>query len=265
MILFPPAKINLGLNVLGKRDDGYHEIISCMYPIPLRDILEVLPATSFSFRQTGLTIEGKDSDNLVVRAWKLMQRKYNISDVYIHLHKLIPMGAGLGGGSADATYTLLALDKLFELNLSVEVLQELSAELGSDCAFFVLDEPQLATGRGEVLRPIEVNLDGYYLKVINPGVHISTTEAYQGVQFGGGEHLQAVLSKSPEHWKNKLTNGFESNIFHNHAIIGALKARLYDEGAVYASMTGSGSTLFGIFKDRPDLTQSDYFERVYQL
>ena len=266
MILFPPAKINLGLNILRKREDGYHAIASCMYPIPLCDVLEILPAESFMFKQTGLEIDGADDDNLVVKAWRLLNERYDIPPVYIHLRKNIPMGAGLGGGSADATFTLRGLNALFELNLSVKTLQNLAAELGSDCPFFVVDQPQLAEGRGELLSPIDINLDGYYLKILNPGIHIGTAEAYANVHFSKGEKsLVEILSNAPETWKDQLENGFEPSAFESHPKLKLLKDSLYTEGAIYASMTGSGSTLFGLFSEEPACSNPELFERVLRL
>jgi len=251
--MFPPAKINLGLNVLHKRLDGYHELDTCMISIGLTDVLEVLPSDKFQFIQTGLTVEGSSNDNLVIRGYHLLKEKYDLAPVYIHLRKNIPMGAGLGGGSADATYTLLALNDLFKLKISTGDLKKYAAELGSDCPFFVEKIPQIAKGRGEVLSPIELNLRAYYLKLIFPGIHISTAEAYNNVVFS--EHspsVESVLKLPIEEWKKELKNDFESSAFKLHPILAELKNDLYTEGAVYASMTGSGSTMYGIFKEKPE-------------
>jgi len=251
--MFPPAKINLGLNVLHKRSDGYHELDTCMIPIELTDVLEVLPSNKFQFIQTGLTVEGSSNDNLVVRAYNLLKENYNLPPVYIHLRKNIPMGAGLGGGSADATYTLLALNDLFKLKISNDDLKKYSTELGSDCPFFVEKSPQIAKGRGEELYPIELNLKGYYLKLIFPGIHISTAEAYGNVIFS--KHSLSVknsIDRPIEEWKNNLKNDFESSAFKLHPELEKWKNDLYSEGAIYASMTGSGSTMYGIFKDKPE-------------
>jgi len=263
MILFPPAKINLGLNILGKREDGYHDIESCMYAIPLRDVLEILPSEEVRFLQTGMPVNGDEADNLVMKAFQLLQSRYAIPNVYIHLQKNIPMGAGLGGGSADATYTLLGLNELFKLNLSIEVLQSLATELGSDCPFFVVNQPQLVKGRGEVLSPINLDLEGYYLKIINPGIHIGTAEAYSNVEYAEvAGSLETILLKSPEYWKNNLINGFEKSVFKKYPQIRELKEQLYAEGALYASMTGSGSTVFGIFKNFPESSDKEPFAFV---
>lgn len=265
MILFPPAKINLGLNVLHKREDGYHEIESCMFQIPLFDSLEILPNDSFKFIQTGLTIDSEEEDNLVVKAFRLMQERFDIGNVYIHLLKSIPMGAGLGGGSADATYVILGLNKLFDLNLTNDELRRLSSELGSDCPLFVDQEPQLATGTGTELTPLNVSLSGKYLKIVNPGIHIGTAEAYGNIEFSHSEHIGRILSEPIDGWKTKLNNSFESTAFRNHPEIEDVKKTLYSQGAVYASMTGSGSTLFGIYDEEPSLTFPSLFEKVIKL
>ena len=266
MILFPPAKINLGLNVLKKRSDGYHEIDTCMVTIPVTDVLEILPSENFYFTQTGLTIEGDQSDNLVVKAFNLMKQEYAIGNVYIHLLKNIPMGAGLGGGSADATCTILALNDLFKLGLSNDTMRELAAHLGSDCSFFVENKAQIGQGRGELLSPVEVNLAGLYLKIINPSIHIGTSEAYSNLELNKEfESIRETISIPIIEWKDRLKNSFELSVFKNHSRIKEIKDSLYAEGAVYVSMTGSGSTVYALYNAEPALTfQSDY-ERVIRL
>lgn len=265
MILFPPAKINLGLNILRKREDGFHEIESGMIAIPLFDALEILPADSFSFQQFGIIIDSDPEDNLCVKAYRLLESNYGISPVNIQLVKRIPMGAGLGGGSADASYVLRGLSDLFNLAISDDRLRELAAQLGSDCAFFISDQPQIAKGRGELLEPADVDLSGYWIKLINPGIHISTAEAYANVQFSLSEEpLHALLKRPMDEWKHSVENGFEASIFPMHPELAEIKAKLYDEGAIYASMSGSGSTLFGIFKSRPEKMHPTYFEHIAQ-
>lgn len=266
MILFPPAKINLGLHVLGKRDDGYHNIDTCMMAIPLYDVLEILPAETFSFTQTGITIDGNQEDNLVVKAFRMMQDLYRIQDVQIHLLKNIPFGAGLGGGSSDATYTLMGLNDFFNLKLSAYQIRELSARIGSDCPFFVESRPQIAQGRGEILTSIMLNLKGYYLQVVNPGIHIGTAEAYAQIGFyKGSKNVRTILSEPIENWRYELTNSFEQNAFKNHPVLVSIKETMYQSGAVYSAMSGSGSTMFGIFKNRPDDWNSDVFSRILEL
>lgn len=264
--MFPSAKINLGLNVLFKREDGFHEIDSCMLSIPLFDVLEILPFDHFEFKQTGLDIEGDDSNNLIVKAYELLKSKYNLPPVYMHLQKHIPMGAGLGGGSADASFTLLGLNQLFDLKLTEKELLEFAGQLGSDCPFFILKQPQIASGRGEVLNEFALNLNDYFLKVINPGLHIGTKEAYGGVQFSEQkQYVKDILNQPMETWKNDLKNDFETSAFQKYPQLAEIKGKLYKEGAIYASMTGSGSTLYGIFKEKPELTFSNYFERILEL
>lgn len=266
MILFPPAKINLGLNVLKKRVDGFHDLDTCMIPIPLCDVLEILPAKEFSFQQTGLVIEGESTNNIVIKAFKLVQQYYNIGNVYIHLRKNIPMGAGLGGGSADGTYTILALNEIFNLQLSNERMRELSGELGSDCPFFVENKAQIAKGRGELLSPVNLDLSGYYLKLINPNVHISTAEAYAGVGFyDGARSVEQIIKQPISTWKGQLQNSFEESAFNNHSVLERIKNELYSEGAIYAAMSGSGSTMFGVFKEEPTLTTKFSIEFIYEM
>ena len=266
MLLFPPAKINLGLLVHGKRSDGYHEIESCMIEIPLEDVLEIHDSQEFEFVQTGLTVDGDINDNLCVKAYQLMVENHTIAPVKMHLRKNIPMGAGLGGGSSDAAYVLLGLNRFFDLKLSNEKLRDLAAQLGSDCPFFIEGKPQIAKGRGEVLSQVKVDLSGYFLKIINPGIHVGTAEAYAGVNFSDDSiSIEEILSRPISDWKGSLRNDFEQSIFSKYPEIASVKSKLYDEGAVYASMSGSGSTVYGIFSSRPEMTFSTYFERVVEL
>lgn len=252
MILFPPAKVNLGLKILRKRPDGYHDIATCMVQIPLLDVLEISASEEFQFRQTGLAVTGSAEDNLVVRAWRLLHERYGAPNAYLHLRKQIPMGAGLGGGSADATYVLKGMNSLFQLGLSDEALEVLSAELGSDCPFFVREGARMATGRGEILRPVQVRLEGYYLKLICPDLHISTAEAYAGVlPSEAGISPEEVLVRPPAEWRGQLKNDFEDSLFPKYPELAALKQSLYNEGAIYASMSGSGSAMFGLFREEP--------------
>jgi 4-diphosphocytidyl-2-C-methyl-D-erythritol kinase len=266
MILFPPAKINLGLKVLGKRPDGYHEIETCMYSVGWTDVLELLPAAKFEFKQSGLIIDGDLNDNLCVRAFRLMQERFDIPDVYMHLRKNIPMGAGLGGGSSDAVFVLRGLNELFSLNIEETILRELALELGSDCPFFVTDVPQIGSGRGEILAPISLDLSDYYVKLVNPDIHVSTKEAYAGVSYSDHEtSLRGLLRMPIETWTQTLFNDFEESICENHPEIAEVKEKLIEEGAVYASMSGSGSTVYGIFKTSPEKTFPNYSEFIVQL
>ncbi len=256
MVNFPNAKINLGLYVTAKRTDGYHDIISCFYPIPWKEALEIIPAPAFSFNTSGRSIPGNTSSNLVVKAYQLLQHKYRLPPVAIHLHKMLPMGAGLGGGSSDAAHTLLLLNTLFELKLSSSELIEYSSQLGSDCAFFMLNKPCIASGKGEVLKRIDLSLKHYYLMMVHPGIHISTQEAYSGIQpRTSGQELEDLLQQSPKHWKGKLLNQFEEHLFQQIPELASIKEKLYDLGAAYASMSGSGSAMYGIFTIPPQEVQ----------
>jgi 4-diphosphocytidyl-2-C-methyl-D-erythritol kinase len=269
MILFPPAKVNLGLNVLYKRNDGYHEIDTCMVPVPLCDILEIVPSETFQFVQSGLAVDSNEEHNLCVKAFRLLKKTVDFPNVYIHLRKQIPMGAGLGGGSSDAAYVLKGINELFKLNLTLETLEILAAQLGSDCPFFIQNIPQIAQGRGEILKPIALNLNGYFIKLINPGIHSNTAKAYQEMVFSDQKsHIKDVLEGAVSNWKNTLTNDFEKSLFEQHPILLNIKNSLYLEGACYASMSGSGSTMYGLFKNLPSYTfqkEKNFFEYICSL
>jgi 4-diphosphocytidyl-2-C-methyl-D-erythritol kinase len=264
MILFPPAKVNLGLNVLHKRSDGYHAIETGMLEVPFYDVLELLPSENTSFRQSGLEISGNVEDNLCMKAFRLMESTYDIPSVYMHLRKQIPFGAGLGGGSADATFVLKGLNQLFSLQLDENQLRFLAAQLGSDCPFFVSGGAALASGRGEEINPIDLPLTGFWIKLVNPGIHVSTAEAYSGVRFTASsrDELASVLFGPRESWKERLKNDFEPSIFERYPVIGQLKDQLYEEGAFYAAMSGSGSTLFGLYENEPTKSFDSCFEFI---
>lgn len=255
MVSFPPCKINLGLQIIRKRPDGYHDLETCFYPVPWTDILEVVPSSEFQFECTGNSIPGND-DNLCVRAYHSLQKKFNLPPVAIHLHKIIPTGAGLGGGSADAAHTIRLLDQIFNLNLTFEQKAEVAAALGSDCVFFLQDKGMLGTGRGEILAPLSVSLDGKFLVVVKPPVHISTAEAYASVTpREPGVSLRSTLENQPiSSWRERLVNDFEKTILARYPVIQNIKDSLYESGAQYASMSGSGSAVFGIFERKPSLS-----------
>ena len=261
MIIFAPAKINLGLNVLFKRPDGYHELDTCMLPVPLYDVLELLKSEKFEFYQTGIVVPGSSEDNLCIKAYQLLKDEFDLPPVYIHLRKEIPMGAGLGGGSSDASHVLKGLNELFDLGLSIEGLEERSAKLGSDCPIFIQNKAQIAQGRGEVLKLCAVDLTDYWIKLIHPGIHVGTKEAYEGIVFSGNNSsVQHVVEGPIENWKSALKNDFEVSVFALHPELASIKSNLYQEGAVYAAMSGSGSTVFGLFRDEP---QSTTYEAGY--
>jgi 4-diphosphocytidyl-2-C-methyl-D-erythritol kinase len=253
MIIFPQAKINLGLHVLKKREDSYHEVETCMYSIPLFDILEILPADDFSFKQTGLVVDGTIESNLCVKAFRLFEKEFKIPNVYMHLRKQIPMGAGLGGGSSDAAHVINGLNEIFAIGISQSRKEELAAQLGSDCAFFIDGSPKLATERGEKLEEISVDLKGKHLLLIYPDIHVGTAEAYAGVDFyQGGKSVSDLLNEPIDEWRNWLENSFEKSIFNLHPRLKLLRDAMYEAGAIYSAMSGSGSTLFGIFEKEPE-------------
>lgn len=257
MLSYPNAKINIGLNITEKRNDGFHNIVSVFYPIQWCDALEIIPSSSANkFNSTGIPIPGSSESNLCMKAHQLLQEHYDISNVHIHLHKLIPIGAGLGGGSADAAYTLKMLNELFSLNLGRDELLSFAKKLGSDCAFFIDNKPTLATEKGDVFQETTLDLSSYEILVVNPQIHIGTAEAYAGVtpRQIALDLFKQQLSEDPKKWKGHLSNDFEKSIFPNHADISNLKDQLYTMGAIYSSMTGSGSSVYGIFKKRPKTT-----------
>lgn len=247
MVSFPPCKINLGLQILTKRADGYHNLSTCFYPVPWTDILEIIKSDSVSFSSTGLPIPG--SDNLCIQAYQLLKKDFNLPPVKIHLHKIIPIGAGLGGGSSDAAHMLKVLNTIFNLGLTSVTLYEYASRLGSDCAFFIQDSPMLGSERGEVLSKIAVNLKDNFLIIVKPDIHIATAEAYAGViPRTPSQTIENILGADPSTWKTVLKNDFEESIFKKYPQIKEIKDKLYAFGAMYASMSGSGSSVFGIFE-----------------
>lgn len=250
MIYFPNAKINLGLRILNKREDGFHNIESLFLPINVKDVLEIIPSTTFEFTYSG--VEHIAGDNLCVQAYNKIAAITKVPPVQMHLHKNIPIGAGIGGGSADTTFTLLALNKQFDLKLSQKIIFEIALSLGSDCPFFIENSVQYVTGRGEKMEPLNVNFDGYSMVIVNPGIHISTKEAYQNLTIPSRIDevglKQLVLNTPIEHWQGNIENDFESYAFKAYPQIKTIKEQLINHGAVYASMTGTGSTVYGLFK-----------------
>ncbi|MGC8864833.1 MAG: 4-(cytidine 5'-diphospho)-2-C-methyl-D-erythritol kinase [Bacteroidales bacterium] len=267
MIDFPPAKINLGLRVIRRRDDGYHDLFTVFYPIPWHDVLEILPSDGFSFHSYGLVIPGEASDNLVVKAWQLLHATRGIPPVSIHLMKNIPMGAGLGGGSSDAAYALRMLDQLFELHISAEEMKVLALQLGSDCPFFLHPQPCSASGRGEVLQPLDFSLKDHFLVMVKPEIHISTRDAYGNIQPCVNPHPAEILRQPKETWREALVNDFEAWALQAYPELIALKQALYDSGAFYASMSGSGSAFYGLFDIYPALSEKImlYKPRILRL
>ncbi|PIB34244.1 4-(cytidine 5'-diphospho)-2-C-methyl-D-erythritol kinase [Reichenbachiella sp. 5M10] len=248
MIAFPNAKINLGLNILSKRPDGYHNLTSCFVPIDWSDALEVILSDSFAFTSSGLDIPGDASGNLVVQAYELLRADFDLSPVHFHLHKVIPMGAGLGGGSSDGAFALRLLNDLFVLDLDVDRLQAYAKKLGADCPFFVENKTQLVSGIGDVMEEIAVDLSAYQLAVLYPPVHIHTGQAFGGITPRIPAELpRDILSGPIEQWREVLVNDFETPVFAMHPVLAEIKEEFYRQGAHYASLSGSGSSIYGLF------------------
>ncbi len=247
MINFPTCKINLGLHILKRRQDGYHDIETAMLELPFNDILEAVESERSAFTTSGLEIPG--TGNLVLDAETEFRKHYSLPALAFHLHKLIPMGGGLGGGSSDAAFALKLMRDNYVPELSNEVLKRMASGIGSDCAFFIEGGIQYATGRGEVLSPLDLDFRNKYVVLVNLGIHVSTKEAYEGVIPDNGRvPLKEILEEPIRNWKEQLVNDFEFSVFGKYPELADIKNDLYNNGAIYASMTGSGSTLFGIFE-----------------
>lgn len=257
MVSFPPCKINLGLKIIRRRTDGYHDLSTCFYAVPWTDALEIVTADRFSFTASGNPIPGDATNNLCIQAYELLRRDFNLSPVAIHLHKIIPTGAGLGGGSSDGAHVLRLLNQIFNLALSQEGLKKYALVLGSDCPFFIEDKPMLGSGRGEELTEISLDLSGKFLVLVKPEVHVATAEAYAGIKpKENSARINDILENNPvEQWRNDLKNDFEETVFLKYPTIGAVKQALYEGGAAYASMSGSGSAVYGIFEKPVDLKE----------
>lgn len=255
MIVFPNCKINLGLNILRKRSDGYHDIETIFYPIPLTDALEIIENKSqnknaaLPFTSSGLPIIGNPDTNLCVKAYQILKKDFpNLPAVFIYLHKIIPIGAGLGGGSADGAFAMKAINEMFALGVTTEQLITYSLNLGSDCPFFIINKPCFATGQGEKLEEIAVDLSAYKILIVSPGIHIDTGRAFLNITPATPERsIKEIITDPIEHWKDILKNDFEKQAFKQYPEIFDIKNILYHHGAIYASMTGTGSTVFGIF------------------
>ena len=269
MITFPCAKINLGLNIVSKRPDGYHNLETVFYPIPLTDALEIkymdekFPSESpCDLKITGNDVDCNEEDNLVIKAYQLLAADFQLPRVHAHLVKRIPTQAGLGGGSSDAAYMIRLLDERFRLNIGIPEIERYAAKLGADCAFFITADPSYAEGIGDVLMPADVpgaGLGGYYLAVVKPSVAVSTRDAYAAiVPKTPAKCCRDIVRQPIETWKDELVNDFEAPIFAMHPELAAIKQSLYDAGAVYAAMSGSGSALFGIFREQPTGLEKEF-------
>ena len=254
MVVYPNAKINLGLNIVSKRPDGYHNLETVFYPIPLRDCLEIVPAPQLQFSSSGIDIDCAPENNLCIKAYRSLQSLCpQLPPAHIHLHKSVPFGAGLGGGSADAAFVITAANRLFELGLSEELMARAAASVGSDCPFFVYDRPMFATGTGHELAPTACNLNGYYFVLAKPPVSVNTAQAYRGmVPRQPAESPRETVLRPVAEWDGRLINDFEETVFAQFPQIAALKDKMYRAGALYSAMSGSGSSVFGIFRQPVD-------------
>ena len=264
MVCFPNAKINIGLNIVSKRDDGFHNIETVFYPIRLSDILEFVPAKNkiTGVTTTGIVLNVPDKENICYKAYELLAENFGLPPLEIFLHKIIPSGAGLGGGSADAAFLLKELNNFFKLGLKDKELEALAAKLGSDCAFFIQNKPVFASGRGEIFEDIILDLSRYYIYLVKPDVFISTADAYAGVLPElPQKSLKGLITEPIEKWKNTIGNDFETSIFKKSPLLKDIKSCLYEQGAVYAAMSGSGSSVYGIFKDQPEKNRK--FEKFF--
>ncbi len=271
MLVFPFAKINLGLNVLRKRPDGYHDIESVLMPIPLCDILEAIvdaevPPGEIIYSRSGSPVPGDANNDLCMKAFRSISTGRVLPGLRMHLHKVIPMGAGLGGGSSDGAHALMLLNKLLELRIPASELNVMASELGSDCPFFLNQGAQFVTGRGDELTPIAVDLDGLSLLVVNPGVHVPTVDVYRNTEPSGTSVFpRSIIELGPGHWLGRLRNVMEDYVIQEFPPVGTLKQDLLDMGAVYASMSGSGSTVFGIFRETPETRTWPHGYRIWQF
>lgn len=249
MICFPNAKINLGLHITEKRPDGFHNLETVFYPLQLHDSLEFVESNKMAFDNSGFTLDCPADKNLCLKAYNALNTHNKLPPLHIHLHKAIPFGAGLGGGSADAAFMLAALNKHFALGKTADELKEIAAGIGSDCAFFIDNQPSYATGRGEILEPINLSLSGKHIVLIKPDIHISTAEAFAGIKPHMPElSILECIKKDITEWEGILSNDFEKSLFPQHPVLREIKEELYAQGAEYAAMSGSGSTVFGIFE-----------------
>lgn len=261
MVAFPNIKINIGLNVVQKRADGFHNIESIFYPVPFCDILEILTSKTLKFTSSGIEIPGDPDHNLCLKAYYLLEEDFDLPPVYIHLHKIVPIGAGLGGGSSDAAFTLTMLNEKFELGLNHHALEGYAQQLGSDCAFFIENKPKYCYHKGDEFTDTNLDLSDYKIVIVYPNIHISTPEAYAGIKPSTPDlNVKSLISRPFEDWKELLVNDFEKTVCNKYPIISEIKEEMYNRGAAYASMSGSGSAVYGLFKETPDL---DLFKNKY--
>ena len=250
MIRFPNCKINLGLRIHRKRSDGFHDIETAFYPVRFTDALEIIPAATETLLTTsGIAVEGKAADNSCLKAYQLLQKDFpSLPSIAMHLHKAIPTGAGLGGGSADGAFTLQLINQQFQLGLTETQLLDYALQLGSDSPFFIINKPCIATGRGELLSPLSLDLSAYKIVIVNPGIHVNTGWAFSQITPAIPEvPIETIIQQPVKDWKNTLINDFEIPVFHKYSELQTIKNQLYSSGAIYAAMSGSGSSIFGIY------------------
>ncbi len=264
MTIFPNAKINIGLRIISVRSDGYHNIESLFYPVGAMDALEFVPAPGGtekdSLKITGISPDCSNNENTVTRALEIARKRYSIPPLRIHLHKTIPSGSGLGGGSSDAAFMLRYLNRYFKLGADMERLSNMALQIGSDCAFFIRNAPSLVSGRGGIVKDTELSLKGKYLLLVHPGIFISTAEAYSMVSPSGkGSSISKIIQQPLATWRHSLKNDFQEVIIARYPLIGKLIEDIYNDGALYCSMSGSGSAVYGIFENRPDITEYERY------
>lgn len=264
MIVFPNAKINIGLRVVFKRPDGYHNLETIFYPVKLTDALEMIPSRELKLSLSGLPVDQTGGENLVLKAWHLLKNDFNLPPVHFHLHKKIPTGAGLGGGSSDAAFTLKMVNKYFDLQLNTDELKDYAGQIGADCPFFIENKPVFAEGTGNRLTPVSLDLSSYQLIILKPAIAVSTAEAYREVVPAPAPFcLKEIINHPPEKWRSLIENDFEKSIFRKYPEIEQYKNALYEMGALFAAMSGSGSAVFGLFKQIPgDLERFFPEERI---
>ncbi len=267
MLYYSNAKINLGLNITEKRKDGFHNIETIFYPLSLRDAMEFIPSKTVSLTSSGIRVDCETEDNLIIKAYRLLQEDFDLPILKFHIHKIIPFGAGLGGGSANAASTLVELNNFFKLKLTEIQLLRYANKLGSDCAFFIKNKAVFAEQKGDIFSNVELDMSAYQILLIYPGFGVSTAEAYAGIQPRLTEmSVDKIIQKEIALWKKELRNDFEETVFEKYPVLGKIKQKLYDNGAIYSSMSGSGSSMFGIFENQaPEIDFGDFWTWKGQL
>jgi len=264
MIAFPNAKINIGLNIISRRSDGYHNLETVFYPVKIKDGLEIIEASEMKFETSGIEIPGYANENLCLQAYDLLRKDFDLPNLSIHLHKKIPIGAGLGGGSSDAAFFIKLVNDKFELNLSAEQMQNYCRKLGADCAFFIENKPLFAYEKGDFFEPVSLDLSSYFITLVMPPVHVSTGEAYRGVKPNHpAQSLKGLIQLHVEEWQGKIKNDFEPHILNAHPEIRGVKAQLLEAGALFTLMSGSGASVYGIFKEVVDLSLLEEKNQVF--